>query len=349
MSLPVSVIIPTYNRPELTAQAVYSIYSQTKPPREILVIDDNSGFAFVTLKNLCLQVANRFANSPVQLKILTLCRHLGMPGAVRNIGMLQASEEWFAFLDSDDVWLPQKLELQWQHVLQSQAKLIHCRELWLRFGKREKSSEQLAKQLAPYLQYQKWFMPLYAEQPLPEIISQKKHKHLREGSSKELWAHALKKCILGPSTLLMHRSICTEVGYFEPKIQIAEDYEYFLRLIARFNVAYCSEFLVAKRDGIPNANETQLSHRFSYIEPFRLVALDKLMISSRAKQLLSDEQKYQAIEELQRKLKICLSGASKRLTKAKQSNLVLEIQQIQVQIEKLRSRQKFWQTEKHLL
>ncbi|WGK70348.1 glycosyltransferase family 2 protein [Candidatus Haliotispira prima] len=362
MTLPVSVIIPTYRRPELTAQALLSVYSQTAAPREILVLDDASGPSFAKLQRACEQTAARFHPSPIRLHVETLPRHLGMPGAVRNIAMLRSSSEWLAFLDSDDVWLPKKLQCQWQRQQETGTRVLHCRELWLRFNRpyiapalalsdsdvrNEFDQQEFIMRLQQQLGHRKkqgkgqqaellhlaenLLLPPAASHPLPghhrlipQIVSQKKQKQLREGSPARLWPDALKKCILGPSTLLLHRSVCRAVGYFDPKLQIAEDYEYFLRIIAQFAVAYCPDSLVAKRDSIPATfasspevlannvpNVPQLSHLYPRIEPFRIAALEKLLDSPRAARLLSAAQRQEAIAELQRKLSICLAGARK--------------------------------------
>ena len=332
MSLPISVIIPTHRRPALTAQALLSVYRQTELPREVLIVDDGSpGSEFANLQQLCAQVATRFSSAPLQLRVETLHRHLGMPGAVRNIGILRSSETWLAFLDSDDVWLPQKLQQQWLRAQQSGAKIIHCRELWLRF-------KQLGQQLKrPLLASEHLELLLPSKGQVPQIVSQKRHKHRREGSPRQLWPDALKKCIVGPSTLLLHRSACDQIGYFEPKLQIAEDYEYLLRLLARFEVAYCPEYLIAKRDKIPTKDlgiVPQLSHKYPWIEPFRIAALEKLLLSPRKVRLLSAEQRQYATAELRRKLNICLLGARKRLATNKTDT--------QAEIQELEAKLTFW-------
>ena len=389
MLLPISVIIPTYNRAQVTGQALLSVYRQTQLPSEIYILDDGSNpTEFANLQRVSAHVINQAkemnpqANqaaaqiAKVSLQVQRLPRHLGMPGAVRNIAIQRSSQPWLAFLDSDDIWLEQKLEQQWQRAQQSTAKIIHCRELWLRFSLNDSLNNRPNNFLEDNKQAQ--FPPQFFQKiPSPElilppyfpancqvqIISQKKHKHPREGRPQQIWPAALKKCIIGPSTLLMQRSVCREVGYFEPKIQIAEDYEYFLRLTARFDVAYCPEYLIAKRDSMPikiatnsqnnsQAADTmpQLSHQYSWIEPFRISALETLLLSTRGKRLLTNGQQQQAISELQRKLNICLAGAYKRA--AKQTNPLEQtewqnqnIQQaIQAEIKKLETKRKFWST-----
>ncbi|MEM9423179.1 MAG: hypothetical protein AAF975_00145 [Spirochaetota bacterium] len=169
----------------------------------------------------------------------------------------------------------------------------------------------------------------------PQVVSQKKHKHPREGKPKLLWPAALKKCILGPSTLLLHRSVCNRAGYFDPHIQIAEDYEYFLRLISSFEVAYCPDYLVVKRD---NLAPSQLSRRLPWIEPCRAHALEKLLLSPRATRLFSPEQHSGARAELLRKWNICLSGARKRRAKTP-ADL-----RISMEVQKLEAKVAWWQS-----
>ena len=377
--LPISVIIPTYRRARLTAQAVLSVYRQTVLPREILVIDDGSGPEYQYLEWLCRELRARFASEPqaaVSLRLTTLSRNSAMPGAVRNVGMRTASQTWLAFLDSDDVWLPHKLELQWRRVAETGAKILHCRELWLRFsvcthGIAGKSStaglssveslliQRLKSLLGSSSASLRSLRPLDLARLLREIllpagldaryvkiVSQKKQRHLREGRPRELWPHALRKCILGPSTLLMQRSVCSEVGYFAEHIQIAEDYEYFLRLMALHAVAYSPDYLVVKRDNIANVgaagatcNFPQLSHKYKCIEPFRLEALQELLCSPVAASLLSGEQRRSAIAELLWKLEICLAGAQKRLAAAPPHNSQLNLHQ---EICRLTQCQDYW-------
>jgi glycosyltransferase involved in cell wall biosynthesis len=100
MSFRLSVIIPTYNRASLVRAAVDSALRQSVPPHEVLVCDDGSTDDTVVL------LQQGFADVP-KVKVLSL-PHSGLPAAARNAGIAAASGEWLGFLDSDDVWLPEK-------------------------------------------------------------------------------------------------------------------------------------------------------------------------------------------------------------------------------------------------
>jgi glycosyltransferase involved in cell wall biosynthesis len=93
-----SVVIPVYNGERFLAEALESVFAQTLPPYEVIVVDDGSTDASA-------EVAGRF---PV-----TLIRQENRgPGAARNAGVAQCTGEYLAFLDADDIWLPEKLERQ---------------------------------------------------------------------------------------------------------------------------------------------------------------------------------------------------------------------------------------------
>jgi hypothetical protein len=99
----VSVIIPAFNRLEYLRPAIESVFSQTFSHWELLIADDGSDEetrAYLTT----LECRPR-------VKIIWLT-HTGNPGAVRNAALREATGEYVAFLDSDDVWMPTKLELQ---------------------------------------------------------------------------------------------------------------------------------------------------------------------------------------------------------------------------------------------
>ena len=99
----VSVILPTYNRPQFLPAAVDSVLSQTLEDWELIIADDGSdGEALEYLESLTRSARVRLIRLP----------HSGNPGAVRNAALRVARGEYVAFLDSDDSWMPTKLEAQ---------------------------------------------------------------------------------------------------------------------------------------------------------------------------------------------------------------------------------------------
>lgn len=128
MSLPVSVIIPSYNRAELLAEAVTSVLQQNSRCRELICIDDGSTD----------QTAEFIAGlAPERGVRVVYCRQENLgAAAARNRGIAVASCEYLAFLDSDDLWRSAKLQRQYRWMRQNPWALVcHTRERWLRRGR----------------------------------------------------------------------------------------------------------------------------------------------------------------------------------------------------------------------
>jgi glycosyltransferase involved in cell wall biosynthesis len=98
----VTVIIPTYNRRSLIREAIESVITQTYKNWELVVVDDGSTDG---TKDFIKSISDQ------RIRLVEL-QHWGNIAQVRNAGVEAASGEWIAFLDSDDTWLPQKLEIQ---------------------------------------------------------------------------------------------------------------------------------------------------------------------------------------------------------------------------------------------
>jgi glycosyltransferase involved in cell wall biosynthesis len=97
-----SVVIPTWNRARLVCEAIESALSQRRGQVEVIVVDDGSTDGTAEL------LKERFRD---QIKLLRQPRR-GGAGAARNAGVSQATGDFLAFLDSDDLWLPEKLDTE---------------------------------------------------------------------------------------------------------------------------------------------------------------------------------------------------------------------------------------------
>jgi glycosyltransferase involved in cell wall biosynthesis len=130
-TLDVSVIIPTRNRAPLVRRAVLSALAAARPGDEIIVVDDGStDDTAATLDEYAGRI--RYLRSA----------HVG-PGAARNIGIREARSALIAFLDSDDEWMPDKLELQ-RALMQQRPDVLFC---FSDFGHRSKSGEEMHRWL----------------------------------------------------------------------------------------------------------------------------------------------------------------------------------------------------------
>lgn len=116
MNHSISVIIPTYNRANLIKRTIKSVLDQTLSPKEILICDDGS-------TDNTLSVIKSFKDK--RIKWIPGI-HTGHPGITRNMGIKKSSGNWLAFLDSDDVWHPNKLEKQMQLLMNSNCLACCC-------------------------------------------------------------------------------------------------------------------------------------------------------------------------------------------------------------------------------
>ena len=129
---PVSVVIPCFQCAETIGPAVESIAAQTLLPTEVLLVDDASGDGTI---DVLQELAGRYPAG--WIKVIR-SPHNGGPSVARNLGWEQASQEYIAFLDSDDSWLPPKLQLQMQVLVEDPgiALLGHKMEVRERRAKR---------------------------------------------------------------------------------------------------------------------------------------------------------------------------------------------------------------------
>lgn len=221
-----SVIIPTYNREVFILEALESVALQTETPYEIIVVDDGSTDRTKTL------VTKHF---PSVVYIRT--QNQGVSTA-RNIGFQISKGNIIAFLDSDDLWLPSKLEEQLGYLEKNpEIRILHCNEEWRRTGK---------------------------------LLPQKKY-HRKKGG--ELFFESLARCVISPSAVIMRREILIEFGQFDETLVACEDYDLWLRITSREEVGFVEATLVIKRGG----HADQLSKRVASLDRYRIRALEKIV------------------------------------------------------------------------
>jgi len=109
----ISVVIPTYERPELLKRLLASIAKQSKQPEEVIVVDDRS-MSQAAYKRVIEEMKSQLP----QLVFIAKKERQG-PCHSRNIGIKRARGEWIALVDDDDEWLPTKLERQAQKAAES--------------------------------------------------------------------------------------------------------------------------------------------------------------------------------------------------------------------------------------
>ncbi len=188
--------------------------------------------------------------------------------AARNTGIKQSQSEWIALLDSDDEWHADKLATQ-IHALNAKPEylLCHTDEIWIRDGKRVNSM----------------------------------NKHKKYGG--DVFSACLPLCAISPSSVLINKTLFTEIGYFDESLPACEDYDLWLRICSRYPVLFIEQQLLTKYGG----HDDQLSRKHWGMDRFRIYALDKILCTN----TLNSEQEYQAINTLLYKTEILQKGALK--------------------------------------
>lgn len=129
----VSVVIPTYNRYSVLKRAVASVFAQTHPAHEVIVIDDGSN-------DETPQILQDFPQIQYFYQ-----KNSGVSSA-RNLGIEKSNCEWIAFLDSDDVWHEEKLQEQMAfHEQNPKILMSYTDELWIRDGHEVKVPKKFKK------------------------------------------------------------------------------------------------------------------------------------------------------------------------------------------------------------
>ena len=222
----VSAIIPTYNRKAFVREAVASVLDQTYGDYELIVVDDGS------------EDGTEEALQHYDEKLQFVYQANQGVSVARNHGLALAQGEFIAFLDSDDLWLPEKLGVQVSCMDEHPGEQIcYTDEIWIRRGVR--------------------------------VNPRKKHAKY----SGEIYPQCLPLCIISPSSALMRRGLFEEVGGFDPDFPVCEDYDLWLRVAARFPVFFIPQRLIVKRGGHPG----QLSQQGWGNDHYRVKALVKIL------------------------------------------------------------------------
>ena len=222
-----SVIIPTLNRWQTLPRAIDSVLSQTLIPHEIIVVDNGSRDGTVEM------VESKYPSVQILQE-----KSVGV-SAARNRGIRVATGTWIALLDSDDEWLPNKLQRQMESYINSNSskRLIHTNEVW-------------KKNNFP-------------------VNQMKKHKK----SGGYIFNACLPICCISPSSSILRRDLFDEFGFFDENLPACEDYDLWLRICSKEEVLFIDENLIIKHGG----HDDQLSHRYWGMDRFRVYSLEKLI------------------------------------------------------------------------
>ena len=245
----VSVIIPTYNRAKLIKRSIQSVLNQTYQDFEIIVVDDGSA-------DDTKSVVESFNNPKIRY-----IRHDINKGqsAARNTGIKNAKGKYIAFQDSDDEWLPEKLEKQMScfESPSSHSGIVYC-GLWRIKGKNIS------------------LIPSLSVSPKDGDI----HPFICRGN------------YISMPTVVCKTECFTKAGLFDEKFHHSEDWELMIRLSRYYRVKYINEPLVISHFTPGGVNEQGLiteakttkqildKHREEFKNNKRLLALYQYLIGN---------------------------------------------------------------------
>lgn len=207
----VSVIIPAFNSEKYIADAIDSILEQTYKNLEIIIVDDGStdNTAETVRRYISIQTTDHRPQT-----IRYIYQENKGPAAARNRGIKEAKGEYIAFLDSDDIWLPEKLELQ-----------IRC---------------FLDNNPLGFI-----YTGYYAIDESREVLGMGNIKNfLKKEVFKKLF---LKNVISTASTVMVKKECFDVVGLFDENLAVAEDWDMWWRIIKKYDFYCLSKPLVKVR------------------------------------------------------------------------------------------------------
>lgn len=202
----VSIIIPAYNSSRFISEAIKSIFNQTFKDFEIIVIDDGS------------TDDTKDVLKPFIHQIQYIFKENGGVASARNVGIRMSKGKYIAFLDYDDIWLPNKLELQVQ-ILDTcpQVGLVHTDNLFL--INNETSSHTCKSKIKD-----------------KKLLSGRIFKSL-----------LMQKFFLTCSTVMVRKVCFDKVGLFDISLPPADDFDMWLRITKEWDCAYIDIPLVKYR------------------------------------------------------------------------------------------------------
>lgn len=244
MPIEVSVIIPTYNRANLIEQTITSIINQTLLPKEIIVVDDGS-------TDNTEEVVRQFGKRVRYLRIDNSgqCR-------ARNVGVSAATSTWVAFCDSDDLWLPSKLEVQAQLINEApdveymftNFKIV-VNDIWTDKAKFD---------------------------TLPKSFFGGNKRNIKDEYcviDEPLFSKLLLNQPIFPSTVLMKRSLFDKIGGFVDSLgrTLSEDLEFSLRCVSQAPIGIVMTPLVGIRKHNSNFSNDSLKNKIGEIDILKYV------------------------------------------------------------------------------
>ena len=219
----ISAVIPTYNREKTIARCIKSVLNQTYPVFEIIVVDDGS------TDNTLHIIEREFADSVTVVRQ----KHKGAQAA-RNVGIHMATGQYIAFLDSDDEWMPDKIELQVRELKQNKYAVV-CGNGYIQRDWANDVPDVYRKQGHGKGQY---------KQGARRLLK-------LEGKSGFVYKSALTKSFCLFPALLTSKGNLEKIGLLDESVPSFQEWDTFISLSKEFEVAFIQKplFIYHLHDG----------------------------------------------------------------------------------------------------
>jgi GT2 family glycosyltransferase len=225
--VPISVVITAYNSECFVADAIRTVRAQSVRPHEIIVVDDGS--------------SDRTAQIATALGVRVLRQRNSGSAAARNGGTQATTAPWIAYLDVDDLWAPEKLELQWAALQAApRANFSFCE-----FALFRDRSIITPAYLAGNAEY-------------AAVVRRTVGPHAAYATHETLGNQLLIGDFILLSSLLVRRDVVVAIGGFDESIRRCEDYDFMLRLLAVTDAAIVEQRAVFYR--LHSANKSASWH-----------------------------------------------------------------------------------------
>lgn len=236
--LDISVVIPAYNSGAYIEETLSSVLRQTISPLEVIVIDDGS-------TDETSNIVDNYAQANPELRLhLIHSKHLG-PGGARNLGIERARGEWIAFLDSDDLWFPTKLEAVASCHQSNNACNFFCHN---ELHRRLDGTEVVLDYAADY------------------------------SRNDSLTRQLFRRNCFSTSAVVCKRSILIAAGLFDSTLPNAQDYELWIRMSPTIRVQFIQETLGVYVDRAGNITST--SHWSRYLNVIKVINKHRELVNS---------------------------------------------------------------------
>jgi glycosyltransferase involved in cell wall biosynthesis len=222
---PVSALMAAYNASAFIREAIESVKAQTLPVAELIIVDDGS--------------TDDTAEIARSMGVRVFSQENGGLAAARNSCINKSSQPWLSFIDHDDVWEPEKIEIQMAMAdANPEVALITCD-----YGSFDYFGVRTESVLAT-------LRPGYDAQPKRACA----HGSII-GKLDPIFADAY--YLMLPSQVMVRREVLDITGLFDESLESADDFDCFMRVLANHSMALAESVLARRRE-----HENNASNRF---------------------------------------------------------------------------------------